>query len=134
MVFSGKDYLNPADKSRRVKLNYEVESIMKRLYTEEMRVGDEDMLEFYALFLCKRYYFEFRQFTPEKIAQKIRNRSEIYYPSRLHEESAINRLYKKIEKYKGDALIKTDFDFAIRIAQKAASRPGWSCIMEEVLL
>ena len=69
---------------------------MKRLYTEEMRVGDEDMLEFYALFLCKRYYFEFRQFTAEKIAQKIRNRSEIYFPKRLHEESCINRLFKKI--------------------------------------
>jgi hypothetical protein len=43
-------------------------------------------------------------------------------------------LYKKIEKYKADALIQSDFDFAIRIAQKAASKPGWSCIMEQVLL
>jgi len=52
----------------------------------------------------------------------------------LHEESAISRLFKKIEKYREDALIKSDFDFALRIVQKAAAKPGWSCIMERVLL
>ena len=51
-----KDYANMADKSRRVKMNFEVESVMSRLYSGEMKVGDEDMLDFYALFLCKRYY------------------------------------------------------------------------------
>ena len=65
---------------------------------------------------------------------KVRNKAEIFFPPRLHEESAINRLYRKIEKYKEDPLIKNDFDFGLRILQKAASRPGWSCIMEEVLL
>ena len=65
---------------------------------------------------------------------KVRNKAEIFFPKRLQEESAINRLYRKIEKYKDDTLIKNDFDFGFRILQKAASRPGWSCIMEEVLL
>lgn len=31
-------------------------------------------------------------------------------------------------------MIKSDFDFAIRIVQKAAGKAGWSCIMEQVLL
>lgn len=29
---------------------------MGRLYASEMRVGEEDLLEFYALFLAKKYY------------------------------------------------------------------------------
>jgi hypothetical protein len=53
---------------------------MARLYSGEMKVGDEDMLEFYALFLCKRYFNEYRQFTAEKVAVRLRSKSEISFP------------------------------------------------------
>lgn len=65
---------------------------------------------------------------------KVRNRAEIYFPSKLHQESIINRLYQKIKKIANDFTIKSDFDLAIKIITKASQRPGWSCIMFDCLL
>lgn len=56
VIYCQQDYMNVVDKHRKIKVNLEIESIMGRLYSHEMRVGEEDLLEFYALFMCKKYY------------------------------------------------------------------------------
>jgi len=50
------------------KLNYEVGAIMERISTEEVRLEEDDMLEFYAMFICKFYYEEYRTFTVGKVS------------------------------------------------------------------
>lgn len=51
----------------------------------------------------------------------------------MHTESNIFRIYQKIDRIRTDQTIKSDYDIAIRILQKASEKPGWSCIMFEAL-
>ena len=103
---------------------------MERVSTEEIRLEEDDMLEFYAMFICKFYYEEYRTFTVGKVSQIIKKGHGMYFPAKMHEKKVIDKLFKKIEKYqeyKAIKVIRSQIDLAIRIVKKAAKTAGWSC-------
>jgi len=52
----------------------------------------------------------------------------------MNEKRMISELFKRIERYKNDFLIRSPADFGIRIIRRASKLPGWSCYLIDAFL
>jgi hypothetical protein len=53
------------------------------------------------------------------------------FPTKLHNESNISRLYQKVQKIKEDIHLKSDFDIGVKMLRIVSEKLGWSCMMFE---
>ena len=51
-----------------------------------MKVDDETLLDFYALFLCKFYYDSYKTFSADKITNMIKNGKEHLFSPKMQEQ------------------------------------------------
>lgn len=59
--------------------------------------------------MCKRYFSEIGNFDYEKVASKLKNKQEFYFPTKLLSETNIQKIYQNIQKLKQSNHLISDF-------------------------